>query len=284
MPRKLDPQPLFIGPPFPYHPAIDRQRKTPMRRFRQSRDLFQFLTGLMALVFMCAGPVAAYSAARVMPSGKVSVFREGQLVQELREEAPLPDGALLRTEGHCGVRLEDFYLVAADGSAFGLTRAGAVRELRLEQGTVYFALASLPVPLTFRTPEGLVTAQQIQLQASASGGLLKGYLAVTANGAEIGVLEGGAMVVSTAQGEQVIQPGQRILLAQADLIDTQPAANETPEEAAAAEEEDDDDKIPATYYWVGGGLLAAGAGVALAGGGGGGGGGGGSPSVSPSSP
>lgn len=254
-----------------------------MQRFRSARNLFRLLAVCLALAFLCAGPAAAYASARVMPSGKVSVFREGQLVQELREEAPLPNGALLRTEGHCGVRLEDFYLVAADGSAFGLARAGAARELRLEKGTVYFALASLPAPLTFRTPEGMVTAQQIQLLAAASGGLLKGYLAVTDSGAEIGVLEGGSMVVSTARGEQVIQPGQRILLAQADLIDTQAAGTETPEETAAAET-DDDDEIPATYYWVGGALLAAGGGAALAAGGGGGGGGGALPPVSPSSP
>lgn len=257
-----------------------------MRRFARSRSLVRGLAACLALAFCASGPVSAYSLARVMPSGKLSVFRGGQLVQELREEAPLPDGALLRTEGHCAVRLDDLYLVAADGSAFGIDRSGPNRELRLDRGTVYFALADLPGPLTFRTPAGIVTAQQVQLQAAASGGLLKGYLAVTDRGAEIGVLEGGAMVVSTAEGEQVIASGQRILLAQAGLIDTPPAATqETPAEEPAASEEEDDDKIPATYYWVGGGLLAAGGAAALAGGGGGGGGGGGViPPVSPSSP
>jgi hypothetical protein len=69
----------------------------------------------------------------------------------------------------------------------------------------------MPHSLVFVTPGGVVTAQQLILNAAADGGLLKGYVAVTGDSAEIGVFEGGSVLVSTVSGETTIQSGNNLL-------------------------------------------------------------------------
>ena len=81
------------------------------------------------------------------------------------------------------------------------------------------------------TPGDTVTTQSIMLNAATGDSLLKGYISVNQERSEIGIIEGGAMMVSTRQGDMLIKSGQRIILAQAEL-DVGP-----PEEEEAVEEE-----------------------------------------------
>jgi hypothetical protein len=245
----------------------------------------------VVLLFIASQAMGAMGGGRLLPSGQVKVYRGDQLVSVLSKEAPLPEGVLLAPEGQCGMRLDNLFLVADDGSRFSIAGSQGGRELLIRQGTMYFAMSGATGPVAFHTPDGVVTTQRMILKASTAGGLLKGYVDAAPDGTRMGVLEGGTLVVMTAEGEQTIEAGRQITLAQANLFDEDQATGqgdqgEGPKDNKQDAQEDDDDEIPAAYFWGAGGLAAlAGIGIAASSGGGGGGGGGGFiPPASPSTP
>jgi len=256
---------------------------------------------LVILLFVATQALGAMGAGRILPNGQVKVYRGDQLVSVLSEEAPLPEGVLLAPEGQCGMRLDNLFLVADDGSQFSIAGSPGGRELSIRQGTLYFAMSGATGPVAFHTPDGVVTTEHMILNASTTGGLLKGYVDAAPEGTRMGVLEGGTLVVMTAEGEKTIETGRQITLAQANLFDEDQATGKGAQDQGpqgeqqdvqkadkdaknGPQDEDDDDEIPAAYFWGAGGLAAlAGIGLAVAGGGGGGGGGGGAP-ASPASP
>ena len=200
------------------------------------------------------------------------------------KEAPLPEGAVISTDGRCAIKLDDLYLVAEDQSLFSISISGRQRNLFVKEGTIYFKTATMRRSLAFVTPDGQVSVQRIRLHAGLSDGSLSGYVAVTESQSELGVAQGGSMDVLTDQGPMTIQSGKKIILAQADMDiglpeEEEPAAQQPPE----AEEEPKPAGMPTGRKIAYGALgVAAVAGIALGLGGGGGGGGGGS--VSPSTP
>ena len=180
------------------------------------RNMIRQMAGTVAVVFMMASVIQAAEAARLLTSAKVNVYRNGKLVQVLNESAPLPEGALLKPVGDCGVRMAHMSLVAKEGSAFAVNQVGSSVELGVESGTVYFAAASNAPKTVFKTPAGLVVTQQLIVKAAADG-LLKGFVQVRDDKTTLGVLDGGDMVVSTVEGERVIHAGEQMILAQAPV-------------------------------------------------------------------
>lgn len=188
-----------------------------MRISIKGKLIFKTTLMIAILSFAVAGFSSGLDNARIMPTDKVTMFQGDRKVGEFSKEAPLPEGSLLACEGNCGVKMDNLYLVATDGSLFSVTDKPDTRELYVKEGKVYFALSSLPQSLVFRTPDAVFTAQQVMLEASTDGGLLKGYVSVTPETTELGIIEGGSMLVSTVEGEKMVPAGKRILLAQADL-------------------------------------------------------------------
>ena len=254
----------------------------------RTQKMIAGLATLVVCLFTASQLLWAMGPARLLPSGKVTVYRGDQVVSVLSEEAPLPEGVLLAPEGRCGLRMDNLFLVADDGSLFSVATGDGGRELLIRQGTLYFAMSGASGPMTFHTPNGIVSTQRMILNASADGGLLKGYVDAAPDGTRMGVLEGGTLVVLTAEGERTIATGRQITLAQADLFEEDPPADAgTPPAPPAnleAGDEEDDDRIPVAYYWAGGGALILGGAALIGGGGGGGGGGGFIPPASPAGP
>ena len=151
---------------------------------------------------------------RIIPTGTVSMYQGNTKVGEFTAEAPLPEGSLLECNGKCGVKMNDTYMVAKDKSVFSITNSERRRELRVNKGMIYFALSALPLPLEFQTPAGIITVQRLILNAASDGNLLKGYVSVTQTETEVGVIEGGSMLVLTPKDETMIKTGKRIILAQ----------------------------------------------------------------------
>ncbi|HEA69472.1 MAG TPA: hypothetical protein ENI07_22060 [Desulfobacterales bacterium] len=172
------------------------------------------LVSLALIAFTVNGFGMEGNAGRIIPMGKVYMIKDGQTIGSYSSEAPLPENILLKTEGDCAVKLTDLYLVAVDKSQFAISNADTSRELRVKEGTVYFALSKLPQALVFTTPEGFVTVQQVILNASTEKSTLKGYVSVSKKGSEIGVIEGGSLLISTADGDKLVTAGNRIYLAQ----------------------------------------------------------------------
>ena len=185
------------------------------------------------LLFIATQALGAMGTGRLLPNGQVKVYRGDQLVSVLSEEAPLPEGVMLAPEGPCGLRMDNLYVVADDGSRFAIAGGEGGRELLIREGTLYFAMSGATGPLAFHTPDGVVTTQRMILNAAAGGGLLKGYVDATPDGTRMGVLEGGSLVVLTADGERTIESGKQITLAQADLFDEDPSSGAGAEDNSA---------------------------------------------------
>jgi hypothetical protein len=239
----------------------------------------KIIVWVLIIVFF-TGVSPAFSASRIMPTGSVKVYKGEKLVQVLKQESALPDGAMLTTEGRCGVRSENFYLAADDGCTFSITDSLNRKDLRVDKGVAYFAINQKTGKLAFITPAGDISTQQIRSNADINGGIVKGYLDVSETKVQLGVLEGGSLVVATASGVQEIRAGKQITLAMADPIkiednEKDPVSAEG-EEAATDEEETGGaaetdtaaeteetvasgegigGKIPAAYY-IGGSVLA----------------------------
>ena len=199
-----------------------------MSRIIKNKCYFKAFITIILVVFSTSALASNLDFARIKPGGKVLIYRGDQQVGELTAEAPFPDGALLACDGDCAVKMNGLLLVGADKSLFSVTTRANSRELLVKNGTVYFALSKMPHSLVFVTPGGVVTAQQLILNAAADGGLLKGYVTATGDSAEIGVYEGGSVLVSTVSGETTIQSGKKIVLAQSNLGQTSGNGGQTP--------------------------------------------------------
>ena len=185
-----------------------------MLQIVKSKSCIKAVVTIVLLAFATAGFASGLYPARIMPTGKVSVYQGAEKVSEISAEAPLPEGYLLLCEGKAGLKMDGLYWVAADKSLFSVTTKADSVEFELREGTAYFALSELPRPIVFITPHGVFTAQETMLHASTAGGLLKGYVAATSEGTEIGVIEGGSLLISSSEGKTLIQPGNRIKVAQ----------------------------------------------------------------------
>ena len=187
--------------------------------------------------------------------------------------------------------MENVYFVAEDRSLFSVATAATLRKLQINEGTVYFAMTKNSPALSLITPSGNLTVLDILLNAATDSPQLKGYVSVKQNGSELGIIRGGAMIVSTQQGEMMIESGQRLILSQADLDVGAPAETEASDEKKGQEEKAGQKEKPEMSKnqkiivgVIAAAAVAGGIGALAGGGGGGGGGGDGGGSVSPSSP
>ncbi|GAG49846.1 unnamed protein product, partial [marine sediment metagenome] len=73
------------------------------------------------VVFVSFAFATAGFAARIIPTGKVSIIKDGKVIGEFSQEAPFPEGSLLRCEEKCAVKLDDVYMVAEPDTVFSVT-------------------------------------------------------------------------------------------------------------------------------------------------------------------
>lgn len=216
------------------------------------------------VVFLSFAFVTAGFAARITPTGKVSIIKDGRVIGQFSRETPLPEGALLRCEAKCAIQLDDVYMVAEPNTVFSISPMANRHDVLVQQGTLYYSLNESSRPLHFDTPSGNATTGDLTM----TDGQLRGYVRVVGNETEIGVIGGGSMTVATGSGEMTLTSGKKVTMT---LASSEIIAN-----AAGGQ--------PSTSMIIGAiavAVLAAG-GIALAANSGGGGGGG--ISGSPSSP
>ncbi|MCF8052722.1 MAG: hypothetical protein K9L59_15885 [Desulfobacterales bacterium] len=178
------------------------------------------ITAAVFLLFSVPGFAGPIKDSRLTPADKVTVLQNGKKIAQYTEEMPVPGGVLLETTGRCAVRLGSISFVAEDQARFAVDTDGKDNLLKVERGTVYFGLSGLAGnALVFLTPEGAVYSDQVLLNASSDGNLLEGYVRVTEETSEVGVLRGGSMNLVTHDGPQLLRTGQSMILAKADIAD-----------------------------------------------------------------
>jgi hypothetical protein len=192
--------------------TLHRKEET-MKAWRRNCLTFRILS-VVAVLSLTAPSYADLTAApRILPQGKVSVFDGDQKIGELTAEAPFPMGKVLEVEGTCGAKMGTYYLVAEDGSRFVVTQEKSKHFLFVKKGRGHFGITSLPEALVLVTPNGALTAQQAILNAD-SDGILKGYVDVAEDEVSVGVVGGGSLVFTTAEGEKALSQGNSFILAQ----------------------------------------------------------------------
>ncbi len=172
---------------------------------------------ILVLVFSTTVIAADGDVSRLVPTEKVTAYKDGQKIAEYTQEMPVPENVLLSCKGKCGIITEDLSLVGEDQSRFLIDSEQNSRYLGVEEGTVYFGISTMPRKIIFMTPKGAVSVNQVFIDASSNAKMLEGYIKVTEEFSEIGVLEGGSLQLLTDEGQKVIKPGQRFVLAQADM-------------------------------------------------------------------
>jgi len=163
----------------------------------------------VSIAMTTVGFSASANSARVIPTGKVSIIKDNKVVGEFSKEGPLPEGAFLRCEAKCTVKLDDAYMVAEPDTLFSINQLANSNELMVREGTVYFFLSESSRPLEFNTPAGDASMSEVSLSKDE----LMGYVRVSGNQTEIGVIDGGTMMVETSNGEMAIPPGKQVTIA-----------------------------------------------------------------------
>jgi hypothetical protein len=148
-------------------------------------------------------------AARIIPTGNVSIIEDGKVVDQFSQEGPLPEGALLRCEAKCSIKLDDVYMVAEPGTVFSISSTANQHELLVQKGTVYYSATESTRPIKFNTPAGNATTSGLNVTDSE----LRGYVRVSGNETDIGVIGGGSMMLETDSGEVAITSGKQLTMA-----------------------------------------------------------------------
>ncbi|WP_372683972.1 hypothetical protein, partial [Desulfosarcina sp.] len=177
---------------------------------RKKRIQIRILVFSLAFLMVSQSVPVLADADRIYPTNKVTLYRGDTIVGVYTKEAPLPEGSIISADGRCAVKLDDLYLVGEDQSLFSINTSGRQRNLFIKKGTVYFKTSAMNRSFSFITPDGPISVQRIQLNAAAGDGALKGLVTVTENQSELGVVEGGSMIVLTDNGLMTISSGKKI--------------------------------------------------------------------------
>ena len=180
-----------------------------MLRKRKKTLKLKVFVMLLSLAMTTAGFSAGAGSARIIPTGTVSIIEDGQVVGQFSQEAPLPEGVLLRCEDKCAIKLDDTYMVVDAGTEFSVTPAANSTGLYVATGTVYYSINESSNPLQIDTPNGEVTTGDLTMTDDE----LRGYVRVSGNETEIGVIGGGTMMMETASGEMAVTSGNAVTIA-----------------------------------------------------------------------
>jgi hypothetical protein len=180
-----------------------------MNRIKKQQLAAPIVIAIVCLAMATAGFTAGVNSARIIPSGKVSVIKDGKVVGEFSKEAPLPEGSLLKSEARCAVKTDDLYMVAEPQTTFSVAPQATANELAVQQGTTYYSLLQTSRALQVNTPPGNASIRDF----SVTGSELRGYVQVTGSKTEIGVIDGGTMTVATSSGDMLVTPGKQVTIA-----------------------------------------------------------------------
>jgi hypothetical protein len=173
------------------------------------------------IVFLFFAFATTGLAARIVPTGKVALINDGNVIGEFNQEAPLPEGILLRCEADCVIQLDDVDMAVEPKTAFSVSPMATRNDLMIQQGTVYFTLKEYSRPLHFDTPiENATTGDLFMISDE-----LKGYVRAVEDVTEIGVLSGGAATLKIGSEEIALFPGEKLTIAAADPGKTASATN-----------------------------------------------------------
>jgi hypothetical protein len=193
-----------------------------LRKRKKTLKLKVFVV-LLSLAMTTAGFSANAGSARITPSGTVSIIENGQVVGQFSQETPLPEGSLLRCEDKCTINMGDTYMVVDPGTEFSVTPGAESTALYVKTGTVYYSINESSRPIQITTPSGDATTGDLRMTENE----LRGYVRVSGNETEIGVIGGGTMMVQTASGDMAVTPRNAVTITSVGSETSGAAAGDT---------------------------------------------------------
>jgi hypothetical protein len=183
-----------------------------MNKLAQNKGLMQALVVVVVLCFSTWAMASGLTGSRIIPSSKVGIFDGEKKIGEISNEAPLPQGKILSSKDKFGVKLDGIYLVATENTKVAVSPIDGGQDIFVQSGMVYFSLSAIKNTLTFSTPQDSVTVQNAVIQASTTTPMIRGYVSYENDQMEVAVLEGGQLMVVNANGQQMIEPGRKLMV------------------------------------------------------------------------
>jgi hypothetical protein len=184
------------------------RRSTMLEKRKKPSLMMKVFVVFVFLAFATAG-----FAARIVPTGMVSIIEDSKVIGKFSQEAPLPEGVLLRCEGNCAVKLDDVYMTVKPKTVFSVNPMADRHGVLVQQGTVYYSLNESSRPLAFDTTAENMTTGDLYMTDDE----LRGYVRVVGNDTEIGVLSGGSMMLKIGSDEMAVLSGNKITITLATL-------------------------------------------------------------------
>lgn len=176
------------------------------------------ITTLLIAAAIMAGVSTAGAATegRIIPTGRVSLEKNGSVIANLTSQAPIDENALIICHGTCMVKLRGVSLIAMDKTEFAVKQIGSFMNIYVKQGKVNFIVTDTSRQFAFYVPDGSYIKTDGFVVPASTDNTVKGYIEVTDKATAIGMDKGG-MVVQTANGRQMISQGHAIQLAMAEV-------------------------------------------------------------------
>ena len=165
------------------------------------------------LLILLVSSAQAATKGRIMTNGKVSMYKDGKVVNSFTEQGPIDENALIACDGTCLVKVKGLSVIAEDKTRFAIREVDNSINLYLEVGIINFAVSDVTKHFSFYTPEGLYVKSEGFITPASTDKSVKGFMRITDKGTELG-MDKGSMVVNTKEGTQTIGSGKAIPLAE----------------------------------------------------------------------
>lgn len=165
------------------------------------------------LILLLVSLAHAATKGRIMTNGKVSLYKNGKVINSFTQQGPVDDNSLIACDGNCLVKIKGVSLIALDQTRFAIKEVENSVNLYIETGKINFAVSDVSKQFSFYTPDGYLVKTEGFITSASTDNSVKGFMQVTDKGTEIG-MDTGTMILDTDEGTKTVGPGQAIILAQ----------------------------------------------------------------------
>jgi hypothetical protein len=170
------------------------------------------------MIIVTAGLVQAGTKGRIITNGKVTMYKNNQVVSSYTNQGPIDENALMACSGTCMVKMQGISLSGVDQTRFALKESTDSVNLYLEKGKIYFLVTDTTHRFAFFMPDGYYVRTEGFIAPASTGSSVKGSIQTTDDSTEI-AMESGTMIVQTTDGAKTIKPGQALVIAMANPPD-----------------------------------------------------------------
>ncbi|HER63514.1 MAG TPA: hypothetical protein ENO11_06020 [Desulfobacteraceae bacterium] len=168
------------------------------------------------LVIFILSNAHASTKGRIMTDGKVSMYKNGKVVNSFTNQGPVDENSLISCDGSCLVKIKGISLIVTDQSRFAIKDFDNSTSLYVEEGKIHFAVSDVSKQFSFYTPDGYFVKTEGFITPASTDNSVKGFMQVTDTGTKIG-MDQGTMIIRTDKGTESVEAGQAIVLAMAEV-------------------------------------------------------------------